>query len=520
MFFIAGLTDGLDGFIARTFHQKSLLGAFLDPIADKALLVTAFVALAWLGMIPYWLTGVVITRDLAIIFGASLLVIADVPFEVRPSIIGKITTLFQLITVFIVLSLPHIKLHSYIVWTLFLISALVTGASGWQYTRRWMILWETHSGGNRLIHRFSKKLLPIWYGRKKGGFFDFLAVLFTVPYLFALKVQRSISLSQRIALRSFTISVGNLTVGGTGKTPFTIQLAENLLHRGHRVTVVGRSLGKVQLTTPERIHIGNMSDFLKAHRYGDEPTLTASHLPSVWVGRSKSDTAQAAYLEEQPDVIIVDDAYQHWRLERNLDVVLFDADLCVGNGYTLPLGPLREPLSCLKRADVVVMVGTQESSSRCLNNIRKWLRKDVEILYCQRKIEEIVISGQPFSIDLLKGLRCLAFAGIAYPDGFFKDIERQGIVVVHRIPFPDHYFYLNEDIVDIMRLAGSLSVQLVVTTEKDFLKLPDWAKKLVAYSRLSIVGKDAFETLGRLIDNRLKGNREKGERNNGNETQR
>jgi tetraacyldisaccharide 4'-kinase/CDP-diacylglycerol--glycerol-3-phosphate 3-phosphatidyltransferase len=525
VFFLAGLTDGLDGFIARTFHQKSLLGAFLDPIADKILLVSAFVALTWIGMMPYWLTGIVIARDIAIILGASLLVLADVPFEVRPSIAGKITTLLQLITVLATLSSPHTKLPQHTLGCLFIASALATLTSGYQYAHRWMTLWNVHNGRSRLVRRFLSKLLPLWYN--KNAIPAFLGISLSVPYLFALKIHRRISSSKKISLRSFTISVGNLTVGGTGKTPFTAQLAKTLMDYGYKVTVVARKLGKTRQTIPEKVHSsGNVgADLCACLRFGDEPLLLASRLPSVWVGKSKSDTAKVADLMEQPDVIIVDDAYQHWRLARDLDIVLFDADLCVGNGYTLPLGPLREPLSSLKRADAIVMIeNTESSSSTCLDHLQRWIKKDTKIFHCRRSIETVIIAGTSLPIENLQKTKCLAFAGIAYPERFFSDLERQGITVVHSIPFPDHHFYSDQDMDYILKTARSLAGAhgntpfLIITTEKDFLKLPDWAKELVAYATLSIICKDeacrgrpSACPLGEWIDRQIKGKIKKGE---------
>ena len=518
VFFLAGLTDGLDGFIARTFRQKSLLGAFLDPIADKILLVSAFVALAWIGMMPYWLTGIVIARDIAIILGASLLVLADVPFEVRPSIAGKITTLLQLITVLATLSSPHIKLPQHSLGCLFIASALATLTSGFQYAHRWTTLWKAHNGRSRLVRRFLSKLLPLWYN--KNAIPAFLGISLSVSYLFALKIHRRISSSQRICLPSFTISIGNLTVGGTGKTPFTIELAKTLLDYGYKVTVVGRNFGKIRQTVPEKVHIGDLINPYEVSRFGDEPLILASHLPSVWVGKSKGETAKIADLMEQPDVIIVDDAYQHWRLARDLDIVLFDADLCVGNGYTLPLGPLREPLSSLKRADAIVMIeNTESSSSTCLDHLQRWIKKDAKIFHCRRNIETVIIAGTSLPIDNLQKIRCLAFAGIAYPERFFLDLERHGITVVHSIPFPDHHFYSEQDMDYILKTARSLAeahgnTPLIITTEKDFLKLPDWAKEFVAYATLSITCKgEAFKALGEWIDRQIKGKIKKGEGN-------
>ncbi|MCX7822563.1 MAG: tetraacyldisaccharide 4'-kinase [Syntrophobacterales bacterium] len=491
IFFIAGLTDGLDGFIARAFKQKSLLGAFLDPIADKTLLVSAFVALTWLNMMPLWLTAIVITRDLAIITGASLLVIAEIPFEIRPSIAGKTTTLFQLATVITTLASKVFQINNTALWALFLLSTIMTFISGWDYTRKWNLLWKSNNGWPRLIHRLTIKLLPVWYGKHKiPKGLEMLSFL----YLAALHIHRTIFSANKVCARSLVISVGNITVGGTGKTPFTIQLAKTLFEHGFRVAVVTRALGRIPLKTPKKVSLLKPD----VREYGDEPILISTHTPhiSVWVGSSKSKTVKFVDRTERPDVIIVDDAYQHWPLERNLDIVILDAEMCIGNGSPLPIGPLREHPLALRRADFLVLNTHRESSSdQCNRRIRKYLRSDAKILHCERHIEEIFLLEKAFPIELFRRFRCFAFAGIAFPGRFFHDLETHGITLVHRIAFSDHHIYTNDDIQAIVRDARSRSAQIIITTEKDFVRLPEEAKSFIAYAKLSFVNKDVFATI-------------------------
>ena len=138
IFVAAGVSDGLDGFIARVFGQKSELGAYLDPIADKLLISTAFIILAAVRFIPSWLTVIVIARDILILFGIALLFITNHNVEIRPSFLSKITTVAQLLTVFIVLLKPYIPevvvTHS----LLFIFAAIMTILSGFQYIYRWL----------------------------------------------------------------------------------------------------------------------------------------------------------------------------------------------------------------------------------------------------------------------------------------------------------------------------------------------------------------------------------------------
>jgi len=137
VFILAGLSDGADGLIARVFDQKSKLGAYLDPLADKILLITAFIVLAVRGFVPSWLTVVVISRDILILLGVLILFLNNAEFTIRPSIISKMTTCLQLATVFVVLSKSHIHFFSQFREYLFWLTAILTITSGLHYMRYW-----------------------------------------------------------------------------------------------------------------------------------------------------------------------------------------------------------------------------------------------------------------------------------------------------------------------------------------------------------------------------------------------
>ncbi|MBW2645156.1 MAG: CDP-diacylglycerol--glycerol-3-phosphate 3-phosphatidyltransferase [Deltaproteobacteria bacterium] len=145
IFVVAGVSDGLDGLIARVFRQKSELGAYLDPIADKLLLSTAFIILAVVQFIPSWLTVIVIARDILILFGIALLFITNHDIEIKPSFASKITTVAQLLTVFAVLLKPYVSEITVVHYPLFIFAAIMTILSGFQYIYKWLkILQNAH----------------------------------------------------------------------------------------------------------------------------------------------------------------------------------------------------------------------------------------------------------------------------------------------------------------------------------------------------------------------------------------
>jgi len=142
VFFIAGITDGLDGLIARLFQQKTRLGAYLDPLADKLLLVSSFILLGYLQKVPTWLAVVAVSRDAIITLGILTLMFHQVSVEIRPSLLGKMTTLIQILTVFLTLARPYLELPGWCYGFLYWTTAVLCLVTGFQYIRMGNRLWE------------------------------------------------------------------------------------------------------------------------------------------------------------------------------------------------------------------------------------------------------------------------------------------------------------------------------------------------------------------------------------------
>ncbi len=150
IFIIAGITDALDGLIARMFQQKSKLGAYLDPLADKLLLVTTYLTLAHLSLLPVWLVVIVVSRDMFIVLGVMTFTFHGVKFEIQPSVLSKITTLMQIITVILGLSSPIFGFHNMLLSSACIATAVVTTASGFHYLVMGMRIWEGSRTNNDL----------------------------------------------------------------------------------------------------------------------------------------------------------------------------------------------------------------------------------------------------------------------------------------------------------------------------------------------------------------------------------
>ncbi len=482
VFVVAGITDGLDGFIARTFNQRSTLGAYLDPIADKILLTGSTVVFAWLNLIPLGLAFIIVSRDMLIIFGACLLIIFDAPFEVRPSITGKLTTLSQIIMITLVMVSKMAKFPEKLITLSFYITAVFTIISGVQYFRRWQSIWLFSNCSSKIRNIVQRKLNKIWYSKPPKFFVIFNAP--SIPYLFFLSLKHKKYLAKSIRPKGFVISVGNLTVGGNGKTPFVIWLAEKLNLEGYKVSVVCKSIGKGAIKEPARVELEKGVNF-----YGDEPFLIASKLKNipVWVAKSKAKAILAMEQLEPSQVIVIDDGFQHWLVERDIDIVLFDGRRLVGNGMLLPFGPLREPLKSMARADIIIFIGdNKERFTEFKNRLKAFVRKDTKFIMGSRIIEEFRLGNITLKPSSLRGLRLFAFSSIADPESFFKDLEKLNLNIVGKLGFNDHHLYTPLDIKMILEEANKKGAHLIVTTEKDFVKMPEDVKPYTGFFTMTL----------------------------------
>jgi len=280
-------------------------------------------------------------------------------------------------------------------------------------------------------------------------------------------------------LRSFrlpvpVISVGNVTLGGTGKTPMVAWLAGYLIARGKRVCVLSRGYGG-SAQGALRIVSDGSSLLLSPEEAGDEPCLLAQKVPGLMVviGADRHQASQAALAKLRPDVFLLDDGFQHLRLQRDLNILLLDARSPFSNGRTLPAGFLREAQGAAARADLVVYTRCQEAPPA--------LVPGKPALCAQHRLTGMVaLSGgepRPFA-SLLPTDRVLAFSGIADPSAFFDALEAEGVRLITTLAFPDHTPYGEEELAAIRRLRDASRSNVLLTTEKDAVKLISVAGEL------------------------------------------
>lgn len=263
------------------------------------------------------------------------------------------------------------------------------------------------------------------------------------------------------------ISVGNITVGGTGKTPMTALLARLLMARGKRVAVISRGYGG-SLEGHTRIVCDGQTIFLSAAEAGDEPVHLATAVPGLMtvIGTDRYAAGLLAQEELNPDVFILDDGFQHLRLHRDLNILLMDCRAPFGNGHMLPAGLLREPESALKRADLVVY-------TRCHGVGTPAVHGAIPSCGAGHALAgvELLPDGVRQEFAVLHGRKGIAFAGIADPGAFFSSLGEQGLDLVATVSLGDHCSYGEPEIARLVDKCRTFGADYLITTGKDAVKL-------------------------------------------------
>lgn len=350
----------------------------------------------------------------------------------------------------------------------------------------------TDEGGARLRHgdAIIQYILQLAYGPDTPFFgWLLLALLRGMSYLYEFGVSCKLALynsgiMRRVKLPCCVISIGNITVGGTGKTPTAQKMAAIVKEMGYRVVILnrgyrshwGKEIGVV--SNGEKI-------FMTAYEAGDEAYLMAKTLPGipVIIGKNRAVTGRYAVEKMNAEVIIMDDGYQHWQLERDLDVVLVDTLNMFGNGCVLPRGTLREPLENLNRGDIFLLTKTDQSSKLSRIQLRNTITKYnagapvVESIHHPKNFVEIAdwykgISNNYRDLEELRGKDVMVFSAIGNPSSFEQTLSSIGLNILEAVRYPDHHDYGMLEMQYINERASSLKAVAMVATAKDAVKIP------------------------------------------------
>jgi tetraacyldisaccharide 4'-kinase len=315
------------------------------------------------------------------------------------------------------------------------------------------------------------------------------AILYLFSLLYRLIVHPRNRLYDRQILKSVrlscpVISVGNITVGGTGKTPCVIALAKMLREKGFQPAVISRGYGGKN-PKPVNIVSDGKNILLTAEDAGDEPMLIARSLPGIPVitGAKRAFAGQLALDQFGANVLICDDAFQHRQIIRDVDIVLLDAERPLGNGHLLPRGELREPVCSLERADCVILTRTDETGPLHQDVARIAGAAHIPVFRAAHRAKEMIrpADGLRLPPGDLSGKKVCAFCGIARPASFKKLLLDAGAQLLSFMPFPDHYDYHRCDLEELRKYFLPLGADYWITTEKDAMRLtgyPDFLKMI------------------------------------------
>lgn len=339
--------------------------------------------------------------------------------------------------------------------------------------------------------------IDVVYERKTGiGAMLLGAFLFILSCIFSLLVRLRLWLYRNRLFRDTPLGckvvvVGNLTVGGTGKTPIVMKMAQILARRGRKVAILSRgykgssdSLLKsfwrwlTQGSRPDPLVVSDGKSVLTGpDEAGDEPYMLASNLVNdgvvVIVDRDRVEGGRFALRRFGVDTILLDDGLQYLPLRGQINLLLVDSQNPFGNGRLLPRGILREPVSSLKRATYIFVTKTRGVPSTSLVELIRQHNQKAEIIACAHRAKELieVESRRSLPLSALAGKRIAAFSGIATPERFEETLKSEGAKMVSNRRFLDHHAFTDQDLDEVLDSALRAKAEMIVTTEKDAVRL-------------------------------------------------
>ncbi len=310
------------------------------------------------------------------------------------------------------------------------------------------------------------------------------ALLYFPAKLYELGVRARIAAYHHHLFKTFrlnapVISVGNLTVGGTGKTPCVAFIATTLRDAGHRTAILSRGYKR---QTKERVEVSNGADILcTSTESGDEPFLLAHSCPGVRVVVDRDRVAAGLWLESRAPVsaYVLDDAYQHLRLARDLNLLLIDATEPLSKAAIIPFGRLREPLTEIRRADAIIITRSDRltdptARAELLKMLNRLSRPETPIFSAWHRMTQLrnLQSQETALLADFSGKAVAAVSGIARPERFIDDLTKVGMQIVLRRDFADHHRYSETEFASIIADAQSAHAEAIIITEKDAANLP------------------------------------------------
>ena len=295
------------------------------------------------------------------------------------------------------------------------------------------------------------------------------------------------------AIGCLVVSIGNVTCGGTGKTPVVEVFARTLSQKGRRVAVLSRGyrsrdrsiwtklrkkFSSRKMEVPPRVVSDGKNLLLNSISAGDEPFMLASNLKNVVVLVDKDRVKSGLYAIEEfgTDTLILDDGFQYLNLKAHINILLVDSTAPFDNHHVLPRGLLREPIRNIRRADYIFL--TKSDGSDRLRHLKAFLRRQnhlAEIIECCHKpqyLEDVFQRGSRLPLEYLKGKKVASISAIANPASFNAFLSELGGIIVEETHFADHHRYRQQEMIDFINKAKAAGAEMIMTTEKDAVRMP------------------------------------------------
>ena len=325
------------------------------------------------------------------------------------------------------------------------------------------------------------KAPKFWY-KKNDTYLSNTLYPLSLLFRFGTKIRNIIS-RQRIS-KIPVICIGNIVVGGAGKTPVALKLGSMLKQNGYKPHFVSKGYGGIETNNTL------IKEWHSAQSVGDE-SLLLSEVAPTWIGKDRNKSFMLAK-ENGADCIIMDDGFQNPTLQKDFSIIVINGEQGFGNKRVIPSGPLRESVARgISRANLIIVIGEIDE------NTRKKISNSVPLIHANFKISR--------DNKIYKNQKVTAFAGIAYPEKFYNSLSEQGAILEKKISYPDHHIFDENDMLNLAENAN-LTKSVLVTTKKDFVRIPKSYRSLVSTLNGEIKFEDENllkEILSNVLENKI-----------------
>jgi len=316
---------------------------------------------------------------------------------------------------------------------------------------------------------------PKFWDEKKKSFLSILLYPLSIIYYLIVLIKKKISIPQKFNIP--IICLGNIYIGGTGKTPAAIEIAK-ILNQFKKVCFLTKGYGR---ESKKDIYLNQLDIPNQNTKDTGDEALLLNKFGHVYISNNRFEAINTI-IKLGYDAIILDDGFQDPQIFKNLNILCFDSKSWIGNNNLIPAGPLREPLTSIREANFIIIKGEK---NELIEKEIKTISRNIEIIYAQNRIE---------NIETLKNKNFIAFTGIGNPYSFFNTLLENEIKIIKQIIYPDHFEFTEENY-KLLSLEAENNKCNLITTEKDYVRINKQFKEKVYYTKLNtvLIGKESLE---------------------------